>query len=512
MKRLLIIVIAIGTATVLCHGGGSIIRKQRGTFSIPPPYTNFPWDVSRTDLVLTYLFNNTNNPTDDDSFVGINVGNVTGADWVAGTSTTESAYYDFPGASDKIVMTNGLLVGTQSMFVAVWTRRIPGSGFDPFVYMRNEAGGFLILRTLSTSAEFILDDGTNRVTQSLTGFTLRDSTWHLLTGVLNRETQRTTGFLDLHETGGAKKSTASLGSLQTFTNTWIGTIADGSTVADGPIDEPRVYVGTITTGSEVEELFKNTCVGKGWSEYEKKYWTNIVNTLAVLSLNFENDFAADTSAKGTNRNHGTKGAGAAEPAFQSDGTNGWMAFDGGDTITIANESNFDLDWSNDWTIAAWVNADAAITGSVMYVYDKDSTNETEFSALSLLFPSTNLYCILNDDEGSESSAYVTEGFSADRWYHLIWVNDGSVSGTNPVGKFTVYTNGVSAGLTEDTADALTTITNDGLPSIGLEEEGLGSFGFQGNIDEVKIWSYSLSAGDATNLFNESNAKFGKSDI
>ncbi|MHC4864923.1 MAG: LamG-like jellyroll fold domain-containing protein [Planctomycetota bacterium] len=193
--------------------------------------------------------------------------------------------------------------------------------------------------------------------------------------------------------------------------------------------------------------------------------------------------AYDASANG---NHGTVFGATLTQDICND-ANSAYAFDGvDDYIDIQNEAQFDFA-SGDFAIGAWIHptsTQAAYAGIV----SKWSSNSG--SGWSLEYEGTTERMRLCIKDAGWACAVTDSAIPQDEWTHIL----GQVKGTT----VEVYVNEVL----QQTPDTLNgnRVTNDRTINIGREQDDYAAF--NGNIDEVRLYSRALDASEIEELHNQ----------
>ena len=117
-----------------------------------------------------------------------------------------------------------------------------------------------------------------------------------------------------------------------------------------------------------------------------------------------------------------------------------------------------------------------------------------------LFSSNKFFAVFRDVSGNYVNPTAPTNATTGQWYHLVGVKNGTTG--------YLYIHGVQ--VASQTNSSLGTITtSDGsVPTIG--RNGLaGAVPFAGQIDDVRVYNYALTATQIKQLFNEGSAvRFG----
>lgn len=179
-----------------------------------------------------------------------------------------------------------------------------------------------------------------------------------------------------------------------------------------------------------------------------------------------------------------------QPRWQASGgkIGGALLFDGkGDWVHVANESKFDC--TSEVTVAAWIKVNrfdkdyqAIVTkgDSAWRIQRNQDTPAIEFACSGLNMPDGNPY----------GGLYGEKSVNDEKWHHVAGVYNGE--------KMILYVDGV-VDVSQPASGAIA--TNDHPVYIGENVEMTGRF-WNGMIDDVRVYSYALSEGQVTALYNE----------
>lgn len=262
--------------------------------------------------------------------------------------------------------------------------------------------------------------------------------------------------------------------------------AGGMYYFHGLIDDYRLY-NRVLTADEVAELYRGINSGL------IGYWR--LDEVSGTS-------AADSSGNGNTgtMNGGLTGSNAVRGQLLSG-----LDFDGSnDRVTIANESNFDFDFDDPFTLAAWIyretaNSDDIVLGKnnwapgYQFWLPSDGSPDCPGNGcltIGILSPSDEGYAV------STSNGAI----SVNNWHHIVATYDGS----NSVNGLKIYVDG-----TEKTD--ISTRWND--PPSGpalnnaplligdMDDTGSGTGEFDGRIDEVRVYNRALSEQEIDRLYD-----------
>lgn len=168
-------------------------------------------------------------------------------------------------------------------------------------------------------------------------------------------------------------------------------------------------------------------------------------------------------------------------------------------IVIANESNFDFERSDAFSISMWFYLNSVNVNRFPITKQQASL---AYAGWGLWIQTNNKirFDLVNDGRAISNYLAVesTNAFSSGSWIHFVCTYSGN-SNTSGV-KF--YINGTH----DSTATSVrNTLTSSILTAISVEIGNRnGAFNFDGLIDEVGIWAKELSSSEASALYNSGN--------
>jgi hypothetical protein len=359
--------------------------------------------------------------------------------------------------------------------VALWVKGAPQQGGTLFTE-NNSAGSTEFTLVANSGAadgtlEFVLvDDAGSMVKIEQTNTIALDNTWHHIVWTDNNGTA--TIYID----GVPDSANFSYTRSGTFTldRTILGADHNGNFAFSGQIDEVRMYNRVLTAG-EVSSLYGSGAVKFTTSSVNLAQGTTLANGL-VGHWTFDGPdvttTVADRSGQG---NNGYFVNGATSSAKTIGRLGQALSFDGSDDRVSFPPPT--LDTSNSG--AVWVYVQENPLDAVLIGQDSSGTGQ-----YLLYVDATDVYY----SAGIGVFANVAHGgVPSGEWTHLaVSRNETSV---------TFYKNGVSLG-----SDTLSSDNN--VNAIGsLGGYGGGTFGFQGRLDDVRVYNRVITAAEAKQLYN-----------
>lgn len=398
------------------------------------------------------------------------------------TSTTVAAAKfgngrTFNGTSSRVqaAYSSSLDVGNGDFAIGGWVKT--GSiGVTRMIFSNyNVNASYMQFLLLSTGKLAFVARNASDISGSMTGNTnLSATTWYHLMVVRSGTTMRI--YINgVEETLSAGSSTFPTGDF------WEGsakldigneatnggqTTFNATEWFNGTLDEFRIYNKALSP-SEISQLYN-------FAPGPKAHWKFDENT---------GTSAFDTASSA---NTGTL---SGDTIWRSGKYGGALDFDGtGDLVTVANESNFDFERTNAFSISSWVNITDQ-TQSIFPIYAKTSgpgTCDERGIALYVRPSSAGIDATVENDSCPGNRLFWRRfgDIVLTGWSHIMMTYDGS----SAIGGLKVYVNGTEqvATTTENTLNATT--LNDASPTIGGTVGG-GSGYAKGGIDDVKIYNY-----------------------
>ncbi len=297
-------------------------------------------------------------------------------------------------------------------------------------------------------------DGNNIYTRCDGTNTVNDGAWHHLVGVIND------GVWELW-IDGLKNNTVETGhsitNLSNTANLEVGRFDDGNNgYFNGQIDEVRLYSATLSD----EEIVA------------------IYNQGLELCYELDGD-ALDASG---NDNHGTLNGGVIS-SDRENNMNSALTFNGSsDYISVGSDN---LNVTTQITISAWVNTTDTKNQWIIGKYD--AANDAGYHLVTVDGTPR-----LNGRDGNniytrcEGSITVNDGL----WHHLVGViNDGV---------WELWIDGLKNN-TVETGHIMTDLSNSSNLEVGRYYDGNTGY-FNGQIDEVKLYSHALVSADILKLY------------
>ena len=273
----------------------------------------------------------------------------------------------------------------------------------------------------------------------------------------------------------------------------IGGNGSGAGTLVGDLDDSTIWTNALTA-TQVDDLFWMQATNHGWSVFDydnRTLWSN-----AVYVGTFEYDSPADTSPS---FNNGAKAAGGAAPTFNSDTTNGWFGFDGGDYINFT--SQVFPTGAKSW--AFWIRCSDGDNTFVLDECNNSSAQNGDAIKINLGTVGTVWWASV---KGVTGDPRFTVNTATTNLNHGAWVHvAGTWDGTTSANKVILYVNGVQD--VTDTADSTESSASWQNLRIGASSFDAGS-PVVAELDEIRIWSGEASSNDIFTLYNDTKHLYG----
>ena len=207
----------------------------------------------------------------------------------------------------------------------------------------------------------------------------------------------------------------------------------------------------------------------------------------VAQLKFNDDVTDTYGNNGTVTGTETYVAGKIDKAF---------SFNGSTEVTLANESNFDFERTDPFSIAFWVNM-GNNTNKMLMCKGDDPYSSGTTSGISIWTQAD--YLDVNINASASQFIRVRTAIASiedSTWHHVTVSYDGSSTASG----LTIYYDGVSQSLST-VSDTLTSssILNNYPFLIG--DSGAGSKDWTGKLDDLRIYSRELDQSEVTMIYN-----------
>jgi hypothetical protein len=393
--------------------------------------------------------------------------------------------------------------GTGSFSVQSWVKH------DGAITLNNDYiltkadttnGGYMLYMDDSGDFCFAVDDDATwdpDASACTSGVDYDDSAWHQATGVKvasNDYRLYVDGILV------ATSTTNVTGTLSNTNTLYFAVYRDGTSRPwDGLIDETRIYNYARTQAQVAYDFNRGAPLG---------YWKldECQGGTAYDSGSGANNGTVTIGGGGTNTSIGTCGGAAAEARF--DGATGKrnasLEFDGNDDyVDMGDQSEFDWERTQAMTLEAWIKTSTNTGMSIVAKQDETLSGrgyELQFGSGGLFYMQIiNTYGSNGVEVRSTNDLNYDDGV----WHHVV----GTYDGTSAASGINLYFDGKAVAMTTSFSNINATILN----SVGLRIASRSDptpQRYTGQIDEVKIFNYALTADQVKRDFNTGAVYFG----
>lgn len=401
------------------------------------------------DAVVQYTFSG--NAFDGGS--NSNNGTVNGATLTADRFNAANSAYLFDGVDDNISIADAsyLDIGTSDFTLSFWMNTSNATE-QMRIISKGSVGGQVGYQVRTDIGKVYVEMNGGQV--GISTSTVADGTWHMVTVVLDRDTDvriYVDGILDGSQA--VNTSAIDLTNAETLT---IGSNPLPGEFFDGSLDQIRIY-DQVLSASQVETFYEDD--------------------LILAAYGFSDGNATDFTG---NEHHGTV-TGASQTTDRFEVASNAFFFGGSSDITLANTAN--VDFEDEITVTAWIKAS---------VYEADGAGEPQF--ISNGGSSTGFDFKLSGGTSTEKGLkaeifgtgvfLVAGSLGLDTWYHVAFSYERN-------GSMILYVNGQEIGNTAAVDQPIAVSANSLV---------MGDF-LNGSIDELTIYDRALSAGEIESVFS-----------
>lgn len=414
---------------------------------------------------------------------------------------------DFDGTDDYVTVPDNSALDVPGNFVTLsgWFNRDTATTDDVIVAKRNgmaaaNAGYIVYLDATTDKLIFEVSDGTDEYSlTSTTTFTTPG--WHHFAITYEDDVVSTTEiYIDGLANNAVHSGTiANIGDITNAVAFVVGAESDAGSPFDGKIDEVRMYQGIVLQAARIKTLFDQAEPDVTNTSALQTAGTGRLESglTAYWRLDDGTSGASPTTAADSSTNGITAGTLTNSPTWTTGQIGSAVDFDGTDDyIAVADTPLLDFGDTDDFTLTGWFNRDTATTDDVI-VAKRTTVLANSTGYVAYLDATTDkLVFEVSDgtDEYSLSSVSTFTSGAKTGWHHfaIVWDQDSS-------GGSEIYIDGVADGATDSG-----TIGNVGDLSnafqFGIGVNSLGNNPFDGKIDEVRVYSRTLSLDEIVELY------------
>lgn len=469
-----------GKALVLGAGstglGGTLPDNSAGR-SYCVPGDSSSCSAPSGEWLLNEGIGNTANDTSGNGYVGSLDSTMT-QNWVAGK---KGEALNFDGVDDDVQISSAVVTAYPFTMSGWFQTSSSASSYLMTLGSSNSTNNFQGIRMFSGQL-YARSVESGNASDATTTNTYNDNSWHHVVAVFSSATDRkiyVDGILQASDTTSRTFSAS-------INRTAIGGLNNNSETPDsnfaGKLDEVRIYNYARTLpqiaweynqGKPIAWYRLDECTGSTAYNAAKNANGQVVGMNGTITI----------GGSGTQTSTGTCSSGTGTQAWNNGTTgkfNGSLNFDGvDDYITIADDDKIDFNYSQDFSVSIWFTTPAAgMSGSFDAVIEKWPGGATGYP-YSIRWDSDEKIRAARYDQTNNPVIVSRQSYMDDDWHHIVFTKNGST--------LSLYIDGKLDGTTTDTTN--TTTTNSG----GLEIAKQGSNYYAGQIDEIKIYNYALTA-------------------
>ncbi|TXH04685.1 MAG: LamG domain-containing protein [Candidatus Moraniibacteriota bacterium] len=315
--------------------------------------------------------------------------------------------------------------------------------------------------------------------------TVADQVWHQYIGIRSGSTAYF--YID----GGLAGSIAVSGSTSNSDIFAVGDDSGTERNVNAVIDEVRVYNTALTT-AQLSSLYAAVQPDKTNSSVSQSTGTGRLDSGLALYWPLDDGSGGSVTDASTNGNTGTI---VNDPTWTTGQVAGALDFKGGSYVTVADPATGVLDFadSTNFTLSGWFNRDIFTTDDTLIAKSNGQTaSDTGYNVY--IDDSTDKVTFVANDGTDQYKIESASTFTATGWHHfsLVW-NDASSSETK------LYINGaLEAATTTGTFANVNSLANSVDFRINSESDTANYF--SGKLDEMRVYSRSLSADEVGQLY------------
>lgn len=474
-------------------------NSETATIEIPAANLKGHWKMDEnTGSSLSDLSGNANNST--------SVNNTT---WTPGKF---GAALSFNGTTSNVTWTDDAdfdFAAANSFSISAWVKTPSTASRNYFIVSKADGtnGGYKLYMDASGDFCFAVDDDASWTPDDAActvDYDYDDGEWHHL---LAKKTGTTR--LDLYVDGylaSADTSISATGTLANSGSLYLGVDSDGtSNEWEGTIDEVKIFDAAATNLQASYLALRNDPLA--WWRFDECVGTTIYDTGTYEYNGTMTPGASGTTSVGTCETSAT--------SSWYNGRNGkynsGLDFDGTDDyVTIPDASSKDaqmthtldfFDTDPDFSISGWFNRDTFANDHTILA-KRNGIAAGDAGYLIYVDDSTDKLIFEVSDATDEYSVTSTATFTSTGWNHfaIVWDDDNA-------GLIKMYINGVedTTAVHSGTLAIVGNLANAVELRIGSESDGANYF--DGKLDDIRFFRYTLSANQVRLIYNNGSVNF-----
>ncbi len=421
-----------------------------------------------------------------------NTGTLTsGPSWTAGKY---GSAIKFDGSNDYVNIpdpsSGNLDFGTGNFTVSTWVKASSASSLGAIVTKKNNVGNNGVGYTLSFfSGLVIFKVPTGSVNKSASFTYPTDNKWHYIVGVRNDDT------LSIYLDGALQGSGTGVSGVDTSNAEplIIGSDSIFSSFLSGSVDQVKIYNYARTPAQIAYDYNRGRPIGL-WRFNECQGTTlqdSIGSNQGTITIGATGTQTSAGTCSTSSTAWGNGATGKFSASLNLDGTDDYVPLTSFPLSSLYNSTGL--------SVAAWVKVSSFAGNNAIYSEGKSS------SALSwLLFyvrTSQKLEFRTGDNSGNINQYTGSTSLNTGQWYHVVV----TVNGTNTP---TLYVNGNPETLSVSNTTFSSVLSGVNLSAIGAYARNTTANYFAGQIDDVRLYNYTLTAAQIKEMMNsDSTAQF-----
>jgi hypothetical protein len=262
----------------------------------------------------------------------------------------------------------------------------------------------------------------------------------------------------------------------------------------GALDDVRIYNRALSA-SEVSDLYTATAGTKVNTSQNVVSGSSLQSGLVGLWSFNGLDVTDKVYDRSGQNNHGYFSGGATNTAKTGGKAGQALRFDGNDEIEVQNESNFDFERTQPFSVSAWAYR------SDMNSYDqliskKEPSGNFQGWQISADDSVPHVRFLISDTTGGAINVKTPEFVDPREWHHLVV----TYSGNSTAAGVHIYVDNIDETLTVDSDSLSSSILNNQRVVIG-NNPASGGGNWNGTLDEVRIYNRVLTPAEVKLLYN-----------
>ena len=432
-----------------------------------------------------------------DSTLNLNNGTLTGTSkFVQGIFNDDKAF-SFNGSSRINLANEGNFDYTQTdpFSVSFWIKLPAVSALTSIVVKSTGNGtesGWKVFTGTTGRLAFRIANGSATFSVSVSLPEIDDDLWHFCVctyaGLSNQDGMKI--YIDniLENTGTTSTITGTVTNDETVA---LGAHSDGGEELTGLMDDPRIYSKELTS-KEIELLWKMTQSNLDFIDVRHQWKLGDGKVTTIDNLVSLHKF--DQSLLDSKSDNNALVVSGTETYVDAKYNTKGFDFDGSTFLLLNNESNYDFEDTDSWSVSFWMKT--STTGSTQVIVSKRA-DLADVGWSIYLTSSDNLKFEFEGSSGEtsrETSTNITDG----ELHHILCTYDGTQDTTG----IKIYVDGI-----QDDANVANTssgsILNAIQVSIGAESDGSNKY--TGVLDDVRIYSDVLTSQEDIDVFKATDS-------